>query len=284
MNNVQQWEYIESQPPRWQRNSEFGGAGDSETIVTRKSAVIMLVLDCTTSLNADGANGFSQMKTAAKRFIDVLVSGSGSSGGGGETRYTVTFNANGGSGTVQPMSANFGSSITLPNGITLSRTGYTFGGWNTNAAGTGTAYNAGASFTVTASVTLYAKWNSGGGDGGTTGTEANPIPLTAGIWANGSITSTASDSAVWYSFNVQSGTTYYVWWNDSDSGNGTKTLDVWVSATINGDLIFSEDNGWSGRYFVSNQSGPVKIIVEPYWVGGTGTFAVAYRAGNSTRP
>ncbi|GBU28923.1 hypothetical protein R84B8_02485 [Treponema sp. R8-4-B8] len=74
--NTQQWEYVTSQD-RWQKNSEFGQTGDMETIVDRKSAVIMLVLDCTTSLDAGGANGFRAMKVAANNFIDVLVSGGG---------------------------------------------------------------------------------------------------------------------------------------------------------------------------------------------------------------
>jgi len=46
------------------------------------------------------------------------------------------------------------------------------------------------------------------------GTESNPIPLIADIWANGSITSVARE--IWYSFNAVSGTKYYVWANDSD--------------------------------------------------------------------
>ena len=82
--NTQQWEYVTSQS-RWQKNSEFGQTGDTETIVDRKSAVIMLVLDCTTSLDAGGANGFSQMKVAANNFIDVLMSGGGNTGGGNNT-------------------------------------------------------------------------------------------------------------------------------------------------------------------------------------------------------
>jgi uncharacterized repeat protein (TIGR02543 family) len=74
--------------------------------------------------------------------------------------YTVTFNANGGSGTVpDAKTVNAGSSITLPAGTGLSKTGFTFGGWNTNDAGTGTNYNAGDSFTPTGTVILYAKWN-----------------------------------------------------------------------------------------------------------------------------
>jgi uncharacterized repeat protein (TIGR02543 family) len=73
---------------------------------------------------------------------------------------TVTFNANGGTGTApasQTVAA--GSGITLPDGNGLTKTGYTFGGWNTNASGTGTNYNAGSSYTPTSSVTLYAKWS-----------------------------------------------------------------------------------------------------------------------------
>jgi len=84
-----------------------------------------------------------------------------------ETTYTVSFNSNGGSGTVPPQEALAGSSITLPPGSGLSRSGYTFGGWNTNAAGTGTNYNAGSDYTVTDNVILYAKWNSGSSGGNT---------------------------------------------------------------------------------------------------------------------
>ena len=77
------------------------------------------------------------------------------------TRYTVTFNVNeatGGSVTTA-MTVNAGSSITLPDGSGLTRTGYHFGGWNTNASGTGTNYDAGSSYKPTGNVTLYAKWN-----------------------------------------------------------------------------------------------------------------------------
>jgi uncharacterized repeat protein (TIGR02543 family) len=77
------------------------------------------------------------------------------------TTYTITYNANGGSGTAPgAQTANSGSSITLPSGSGLSRSGYTFGGWNTNASGTGTTYPAGSSYTVTGNATLYAKWDS----------------------------------------------------------------------------------------------------------------------------
>jgi uncharacterized repeat protein (TIGR02543 family) len=74
--------------------------------------------------------------------------------------YTVTFNSNGGSGTAPAaQTVNAGSSITLPSGSGLTRSGYIFGGWNTNALGTGTNYDADSIFIPSGTTTLYAKWN-----------------------------------------------------------------------------------------------------------------------------
>jgi len=74
--------------------------------------------------------------------------------------YTVTYNLNSGIGTTpNAQTVNAGNSVILASGSGLSRSGYTFGGWNTNASGTGTNYTAGATYTPTASITLYAKWD-----------------------------------------------------------------------------------------------------------------------------
>jgi len=74
--------------------------------------------------------------------------------------YTITFNANDGTGAVpEPKTVNAGSFTSLPGGSALSKTGYTFSGWNTKADGTGTNYGAGASYTPESDVTLYAKWD-----------------------------------------------------------------------------------------------------------------------------
>jgi uncharacterized repeat protein (TIGR02543 family) len=76
---------------------------------------------------------------------------------------TVTFNANGATSGTAPaaQTVSSGSTITLPDGYGLAKTGYTFGGWNTNAEGTGPTY-ASSFYTVTGNVTLYAKWNAYG--------------------------------------------------------------------------------------------------------------------------
>ena len=65
--NVKQWSWIESNTS-WQLNSEFTPSGNTVIINEYKSAMIMLVLDCSSSLGAD----FVKMKTAANQFIETL--------------------------------------------------------------------------------------------------------------------------------------------------------------------------------------------------------------------
>ncbi len=68
--------------------------------------------------------------------------------------YTVTYNANG--GTCGIASATYqGTALTLP---TPTRAGYTFDGWYTAASGGTKIGDAGATYTPSASVTLYAQW------------------------------------------------------------------------------------------------------------------------------
>ncbi|PWW01251.1 putative repeat protein (TIGR02543 family) [Paenibacillus cellulosilyticus] len=77
--------------------------------------------------------------------------------------YTVTYSGNGSTGGSVPTDSGFyeqGVSVLVSgNPGSLSKTGYTFAGWNTQADGNGTNYSAGATVTIgTANVTLYAKW------------------------------------------------------------------------------------------------------------------------------
>ena len=77
-------------------------------------------------------------------------------------RYTVKFDANGGSGTMQSQTYVYDSAAVLP-ANTLTRTGYTFAGWNTKADGSGTAYEDKGQIknlteTSGATVNLYAQW------------------------------------------------------------------------------------------------------------------------------
>ena len=64
---VKQWNWLES-TSQWQYNSEFTPSGNTEVVNEYKSAMIMLVLDCSSSLGSD----FVNMKTAANGFIETL--------------------------------------------------------------------------------------------------------------------------------------------------------------------------------------------------------------------
>ena len=70
---------------------------------------------------------------------------------------TITFNANGGSGSVDAISTYVGVANTIPSN-NLTRTGYTFNGWNTASDGSGTAYATGSTINPSGNVTLYAQW------------------------------------------------------------------------------------------------------------------------------
>ena len=70
---------------------------------------------------------------------------------------TITFNANGGSGSVAAISTYVGVANTIPSN-SLTRPGYTFNGWNTASDGSGTAYATGSTITPSGDVTLYAQW------------------------------------------------------------------------------------------------------------------------------
>lgn len=72
------------------------------------------------------------------------------------TSYTVSYNANGGSGAPSSQTKYYGKNITLSS-TKPTRTGYSFQGWATSASGS-VAYAAGASYTANAGATLYAVW------------------------------------------------------------------------------------------------------------------------------
>ena len=79
----------------------------------------------------------------------------------GPYEYTVDFDANGGSGEMDPMTVPEHAEIAL-DACTLSFEGKTFAGWNTTADGSGTDLADGATIEDLAepgeTITLYAQW------------------------------------------------------------------------------------------------------------------------------
>jgi uncharacterized repeat protein (TIGR02543 family) len=140
--------------------------------------------------------------------------------------YTITYNANNGAGIAQRNSSNVetdsytsgGTAVTLPLKGTMARTGYTFGGWNTSAAGSGTNYLESDTATVTSNVTLFAKWapvtysitydaNTGTGTAPTTGSYVTGQALPYAVLEN-TFTKSSNIFGGWNTASDKTGTNY----------------------------------------------------------------------------
>ena len=128
--------------------------------------------------------------------------------------YTVYYNANGGSGTINPQSGRYNASITLTNSMP-TRSGFTFSGWNTNADGSGTAYTSGGAFTIPGSNTiLYAQW--------TAITYTLTYDGNSGTGAPAAVTGKISGEVVPLSATQPTRTGYYfTGWNTASNGSGS---------------------------------------------------------------
>lgn len=147
------------------------------------------------------------------------------------TSYTVSYNANGGSGAPSSQTKYYGKSLTLSK-TKPTRTGYSFQGWATSSSGS-VKYDPGDSYTANSGVTLYAVWkvntysvtfNANGGVGapakqtktyGVALTLSNTIPTkdryTFLGWATASNAATASYSPGGQYTTNASITLYAVW-------------------------------------------------------------------------
>ena len=184
------------------------------------------------------------------------------SGGGGtdSSTYTVTYFGNGNtSGTVPIDSSspyNPSTSVTiLGNTGTLAKTGYGFGGWNTQPDGTGTNYVGDDIFTINANTTLYANW--------IIGIRLRYLSNTA---AGGTGTAPASSG------------TFYPAYDTADIVGNTFT-------NTNG-YIFG---GWNtaadgtGTYYPAgstyNMPGAGSVTLYAQWINPATTYTLTYNAG-----
>jgi hypothetical protein len=72
--------------------------------------------------------------------------------------FTANFTANGGNGTIAPVTSQLGATISLPSSAGITNVGHTFIGWNTTANGSGTEYAGGATYVLVGDQTLFAQW------------------------------------------------------------------------------------------------------------------------------
>jgi hypothetical protein len=181
-----------------------------------------------------------------------------------------------------------------------NETTFIFGGTNTtvdNGFTTAQSFAATQTGTVYIRVILYNRdsYNSRGSYNivySTSSTRpADDTPLTANVWANGSLGSATGE--VWYSFPITAGTTYRIWWNDRKDGNYTRTGDIAIGARYVGSSGWflggtdaTVDSGWmTSQSFTANRTGTVEIRVIPYNrnSSNTGTYGIVYST-DTTRP
>jgi len=87
--------------------------------------------------------------------------------------YVITFNSNGGSGTMSNQLVSHGSTVSLTRNA-FKRSGYVFMGWATSSSGV-VIYQDGASITCTGPVTLYAVWKEGSSASVTAPSQVNGV-------------------------------------------------------------------------------------------------------------
>ncbi len=140
--------------------------------------------------------------------------------------YTVTFNSNGGSGTMSAQTFTEGEAQALTRNV-FTYEGFTFSGWNTVQDGSGLLYADGQTITATADMTLYAQWTS-------SGTNPTPQPgntVTITFDANGGSGEMSPQTfTIGFSHNLSANMFtregyYYVNWNTAADGTGTAYSD-----------------------------------------------------------
>jgi uncharacterized repeat protein (TIGR02543 family) len=208
--------------------------------------------------------------------------------------YTVTFSANGGSGTMPSQTGNFNTTANLdPDAFTYQ--GYTFDGWNTASDGTGTSYADGAAYRFTSSATLYAQWMvtlvpgmqpssiSYNWAGYVVNEDVGGYQSVSGQWQVPTLNcamTPAGDVAIWVGVNGYSGPGLFQAGTDSSCLNGQQVTYTWwtddaqnddeqVLSTINtGDVMqvgVSQGTSGSWSYTIKDvTSGKTLSAVESY--------------------
>lgn len=130
--------------------------------------------------------------------------------------YTITFNGNNGTPDITSMTSNL-------------ITNYNFSKWNTNAAGTGTNYNSGVSYSTDADLVLYAQYTTG-----TTQRESVILPGASrtGYRCLGWGTSASATTPVSSPYTPSGNVTLYAIWESINDKIKTKDGSTWVSTPV----------------------------------------------------
>ena len=196
--------------------------------------------------------------------------------------FTVTYNGNGKDGGGNPPTDNTvytseASVTVLGNTNSMTKTGHTFNGWNTSPDGNGTDRAAGATFTITSDVILYAKWapktytvnlNKDGGSGGSasvTATYGQDMPS-----AGAAPTFSGYAFGGYYAQTGGGGTQYY------NNSNPPASAHVW-DVDVNPSTIYAK---WTQVVKLDKNEGSADgSVTVTYHGNGTSSFTGVTRTG-----
>lgn len=171
--------------------------------------------------------------------------------------YTVSFNANGGSGAPSSQTKTYGKTLTLSS-TKPTRAGYTFKGWATSASATSATYSAGGSYTANATATLYAVWAV---------SYVKPKISSYSVERVGDEVGGSTNAKVsfkWETFNAVSSITVYFWnATESESDAWSETIPAsGTSGTVNYELqtvVFSVDSSYIFKVVVADSGGDASL-------------------------
>lgn len=184
--------------------------------------------------------------------IPVFLANSGGS-------YDITYVGNDNTSGDAPATATYSATAVILGPGTLARTGYSFGGWNTNANGSGTSYAEGATYSTGANLTLYANWQLTDVTWtGNTGSDWN----TASNWNPNTIPTALLDVTIPDVTNDpvvnQAPATPAVCKNLGISSGAVLTISAGKALTVNGTL--NNSNGIQGLVLKSNATGTGALL------------------------
>ena len=118
---------------------------ESTVTISKTKAAQTITCSCSFVFNLSWSGHYVGTETASTTVSVHAIS-----------KYTVTYNANGGTGAPAAQSKWYGEALTLSS-TKPTRTGYTFQGWSTELDNV-VEYNPGASYTANETIPLYAVW------------------------------------------------------------------------------------------------------------------------------
>ena len=183
--------------------------------------------------------------------------------------HTVTFKANGGTGSDYTQVASTPTALTTN---TFTRAGYTFSGWNTQADGGGTAYTDGQTYDFSADMTLYAQWTANtytvtfDANGGST-----PVPASKVVTYGAAYGTLATTGRAGYTFSG---------WFTAASG-GTQVTAATVVTTAANHTLYAQwtANTYTVTFDANDGSTPVPTSKVVTYGAAYGTLATTSRAG-----